>query len=86
MKSTEMKTDVTVKVANGLATYRIQMDRPGIYSARLQSFEGKPQYKPAESITLVRGVRSWTGSSDDSELLNALGQFVETDFKTVNNQ
>ena len=72
-----MELNANVKYGNGTACFRIRKENPGVYSADLLYFEGSKKAAPPEQITLVRGIRQWTGSSDDVDLMNKLGGAIE---------
>lgn len=70
--------EVTVEYRSHRACFKIHQEREGIFTARLLSFEGEASLRPTKEITLVRGVRKWTGSIDDEALLDELGEFIDT--------
>lgn len=76
-KPLDMKLDAIVKHGNGRAHFKIRRENPGIYYASLVKYDGSWQFKPPEEITLVRGVRQWTGSHEDETLLSQLGKVIE---------
>ncbi len=71
----EIMTSVSYKGA--LAHFLIRRENPGIYYADLVNYEGEEKKRPPKGITLIRGVRSWSGSVDDDFLLLKLGKAVE---------
>lgn len=72
-----MDLKVNVKYGNGNACFMIHRESPGIYSACLVYFDGPEEFLPPSNITLVRGVRQWTGSYNNIDLLNELGKIIE---------
>jgi hypothetical protein len=71
----EMITSVNFRGA--LAHFIIRRDSPGIYYADLVNYEGDESKGPPKGITLMRGIRQWTGSYQDDFLLLKLGQAIE---------
>jgi hypothetical protein len=71
-----MELNAIVKYGGGFAKFLIRKENTGIYYANLMHFDGEGNRLP-EKITLVKGIRQWTGSFDDSELLNGLGKVIE---------
>lgn len=71
-----MELQANVKYGNGTAFYNIRKENPGIYLADLVHFEGDPQQSPPEQITLLRGMRYWTGSCDNEVLLHQIGKII----------
>lgn len=72
-----MEFDANVKYGKGSACFRVRKENPGIYYADLVYFDGDKKKTPPKTITLVRGIRQWTGSCEDPELLNELGKIIE---------
>lgn len=72
-----MKLEAIVKYGNGRAHFKIHKENPGIYYANLLHYDGAKQFSPPHKITLIRGVRQWTGSHEDETLLNELGKVIE---------
>lgn len=63
----------------GDACYRIQQEAEGIFTAHLLSYSAvDAEDLPPYCITLVRGIRYWTGSVKDEILLSELGKFIDT--------
>lgn len=75
-----MKLEAVVKYGNGRARFKISKENPGIYYANLLHFDGSKEFCPPSEITLIRGVRQWTGSHEDEALLNDLGKVIEQSF------
>ena len=61
----------------GLAHYKIMEKGVGIFNAYLQRYDGKMEKKPAQSIILVRGARHWSGSIENQNLLDKLGEVID---------
>jgi hypothetical protein len=77
-KSTaDISLEAMITYKAGEACYRIGREKPGVYSAVLVYYEGDKNDLPPDSITLVRGVRQWTGSHTDEVLLMQLGSRIE---------
>ncbi len=72
-----MKLEARVNFGQGCACYQIRRDAPGIYFADLVFYDGDRSKNPPAAISLVRGIRQWTGSCDDDALLNELGRIIE---------
>ena len=72
-----MELEAKVNYGRGLACYRIRREAPGIYFADLAYYDGDPSRQPPAAISLIRGVRQWTGSCDDDSLLNEIGRIIE---------
>ena len=72
-----MEFEATLAYNDGTACFKIRKENPGIYSARLLYFEGPKKARPPKEIVLIRGVRHWTGSYENEELLNKLGKAIE---------
>jgi len=81
-----MDLDATIQYNNGRALFRIRREAAGIYYASLLHFDGDLRLAPPGEITLVRGIRQWTGSLDNKTLLNGLGQAVEEHFFPSSNK
>jgi hypothetical protein len=73
-----------VRYRKGEACYTIKRESPGIYLASLMYYHGNNSQGPPPEITLIRGIRYWTGSFDDKLLLNELGKTIEQSFRTAN--
>lgn len=72
-----MEMEAKVKYGQGLACYQIRREAPGIYFADLAYYDGEGSRMPPAAISLVRGIRQWTGSCDDDGLLNEIGKIIE---------
>jgi hypothetical protein len=72
-----MEFDAEVPYGQGKALFRISKENPGIYSAALLRYDGDQQHSPPRVITLIRGIRGWTGSENDEILINVLGNLIE---------
>jgi hypothetical protein len=72
-----MELEAKVNYGLGCACYQIRREAPGIYFADLVFYDGERSKQPPSAISLVRGVRQWTGSCDDDGLLNELGRIIE---------
>lgn len=82
-----MDLKASIKYGSGFASFEIRRESPGVYHAALVYFDGDEKKAPPPEITLVRGIRQWTGSLDDSDLLNELGRIIEESYhnsSTVN--
>ena len=79
-----MKMQALIKYGDGEAVYDIRRENPGIYSGTLVYYTGSVKTLPPDELTLVRGVRGWTGSCDDVQLLNDLGQVIIESLRTDN--
>lgn len=72
-----MEFEAAVSYGSGNALFRISRENPGIYNAVLLSFDGNNNQHVPAAITLIRGIRGWTGSENDDILINELGHFIE---------
>ena len=72
-----MEFNVIVKHKNDILSYKIRKDRPGIYHADLDYSGGENESRPPAAITLIRGIRHWTGDYHDQFFLNRLGEVIE---------
>lgn len=66
----------------GSACFRIHRENEGIFTAYLISFDNDDDECPPKEITMVRSIRSWTGSSEDETLLQELGAFIDKHWMT----
>jgi len=73
-----VKIETTIKIKKATAHYTLAPAGPGMYYADLQKFSGKPENAPPSRILLVRNVRQWSGSIENTALLNQLGQVIDT--------
>jgi hypothetical protein len=72
-----MQFEADIPYGQGKAMFRISRENPGIYCASLLYFDGDQQQSPPMEITLIRGIRGWTGSENDEILINVLGNLIE---------
>jgi hypothetical protein len=72
--------NVTISYGSGEVSYEINKVAAGIYSAYLIYYDGKDNPLPPLEITLLRGVRHWTGSCENGILLNSIGLMIEKIF------
>ena len=72
-----MQMEAIVNYGAGRACFTIRRENPGIYYADLLYYDGNHKKSPPAKITLIRGIRHWTGSYDDPILLNQLGKIIE---------
>ena len=79
----KMELNANVKYGNGSACFVIRKENPGIYYADLVYFDGSKKLEPPQKITLVRGIRQWTGSFDNPGLLNELGKVIEEAYQKM---
>jgi len=75
-----MKVNATVFYKGSSACFEITREEPGIYFADLLSYDGDQKLNPPGNITLIKGVRQWTGSFNDHLLLDQLGKVIEDCF------
>lgn len=75
-----MDLKASVKYGNGNALFELYRDSPGLYHADLVHFDGDKKLSPPKKITMVRGIRQWTGSFEDVDLLNQLGKVIEESY------
>jgi hypothetical protein len=72
-----MHLDITVPYQNAVACYAILKEAEGIYLAVLQHYEGAAEQAPPERVVLIKGIRKWTGSFDQPELIQKIGKAIE---------
>lgn len=72
-----IELNANVKYGGGTACFKVHKEGPGVYCAQLIYFDGEVTSAPPQEINLVRGIRQWTGSCNDVNLLNALGKIIE---------
>ena len=77
---TNVELETIIKYRSSAACYRIQNESEGIFSANLLYFDGDDNLAPPEGITLVKGIRNWTGSVEDETLLSELGKFIDANW------
>ena len=65
------------------ANFHIRSDSAGIYYAKLVSYEGDAAQSPPNEITIMRGIRQWTGSYNEDFLLFRLGKIIEERLRTT---
>ena len=70
--------DVIVRLGEALVHYTVSRETKDIYQARLVRYEGCPTEEPPRDLILVKGYRRWTGSVDRPELLNEMGQVIDS--------
>lgn len=68
-------------VNGGEACYSVASEGRGMFQAVLLHYKGDPNGMPPQCITLVRGLRKWTGSSDDNRVLQFLGSVIDSAIK-----
>jgi hypothetical protein len=73
-----MEWKAVVRFLGDPTHYNIELDRAGIYHARLLKYEGFPGKTPPQEVLLVKGVRRWNGSYEVQELIDELGRAIET--------
>ena len=61
----------------GLAHYKIIPENFGIYNAYLERYDGKSSNSPAQNIILVRGLKHWSGSIEEQNLLDTIGEVID---------
>ena len=61
----------------GLAHYKIVRENVDIFNAYLERYDGKSDNIPPQNIILVRGLRHWSGSTDEQSLLDSLGEVID---------
>lgn len=76
-----MELRTIVYVNGGEACYSVESEGRGMFQAVLLNYKGNPNAEPPNCITLVRGLRKWTGSSDDERVLQFLGDVIDTAIK-----
>ncbi len=78
-----MAVNKKMKYEGGTAHFKIEKERPGIYVVSLEAFVGDHSRLPPSKIIMTRGIRRWTGSINDTVLLDNLGMAIEEEFHGV---
>ncbi|HEX6333959.1 MAG TPA: hypothetical protein VFZ78_07015 [Flavisolibacter sp.] len=73
-----MELKAVVAYDGGVAHYSVSPESTGLYQARLEKYEGSGDRTPPEELILVRGVRHWSGSTEQQVLLDELGRAIES--------
>ena len=73
-----MLLEAVVSYGEHFALYHLSLEREGVYHAELVKFYGSPQAAPPQQVLLVKGVRKWIGNPGIPELLNDLGQAIDS--------
>lgn len=73
-----MELRTIMYVNGGEACYSLASDGRGMFQAMLLHYNGDPNGMPPQCITLVRGLRKWTGSSDNEQVLQYLGEVIDS--------
>ena len=73
-----MEMKAVVPFGEGMAHYLVSPESSGIYQARLVDFEGTAERMPPDEVILVKGYRQWSGSYERQDLLNSLGEAIES--------
>ena len=76
----DVELETIINYRSCAACYRIQNESEGIFSAYLLYFDGDDSQAPPDGITLVKGIRNWTGSIEDEILLSELGKFIDANW------
>lgn len=79
LQSYRVELNAKIKYRSAHAYFRIHQESAGIYTAYLISFDGETIQTPPEKVTLLKGARNWTGSTDDEVLLAQLGKVIDTE-------
>lgn len=72
-----MKLNAIVKVNEEVAQYTVSPAGRGVYVARLCPGSDRSKSSFPEEIVLVRGIRHWTGSCEESHLIRELGEVID---------
>ena len=75
-----MELEAIIKYRSSSACYRVQNESEGIFTATLMYYDGKDGDSLPNGITLVKGIRNWTGSIEDEILLQELGKFIDANW------
>ncbi|HEU0110058.1 MAG TPA: hypothetical protein VFQ73_04235 [Flavisolibacter sp.] len=73
-----MELKAIVQFEGGLAHYNVLPETNGIYQARLLQYDGNSEKAPPSEVILVRGYRQWSGSYERQDLLNDIGNVIES--------
>ena len=79
-----MEMKAVVPFGEGMAHYLVSPESSGIYQARLVEFEGTAERMPPDEVILVKGYRQWSGSYERQDLLNSLGEAIESRIREGN--
>lgn len=72
--------EARIAYKNGRACFTISRESEGLFTAHLVSFDGNGTPPPPYEITLLKGIRNWTGSVEDDVLLDELGKFINSNW------
>jgi hypothetical protein len=72
-----MRLKTKLKLDGGVAQFEVFPEGRGLYRAELVGYTGSPELSPPARILLIRNVRQWSGSCENSTLLNRLGSEIE---------
>jgi hypothetical protein len=72
-----MRWQAEVRFLGEKAHYTVTQVRRGLYDAHLVRYEGPSGVTPPQDVTLVRGVRHWVGSYEESYFVEELGRAIE---------
>ncbi|NTS43475.1 hypothetical protein HRG84_21535 [Flavisolibacter sp. BT320] len=81
-----MELETIIRYRSIAACYKVQNEAEGIFTANLLYHDGDTEQAPPEGITLVKGVRNWTGSVEDETLLSELGKFIDANWPVQRKQ
>lgn len=73
-----MKLEAIVKLGDGAAHYLISREGRGCYKAELVNYSGETYNNVPNELILLRGYRNWTGSTSNQQLLNELGEAIDS--------
>jgi hypothetical protein len=71
-----MKVTASVEFKGGTAHFAIRSANSGIYHANLLRYEGNTFDTPPNEVTIIRGVRQWTGSCNEDLQIEKLGEVI----------
>lgn len=73
-----MKLEAIVKLGDGAAHYLISKEGRGCFRAELVHYAGRTDNQPPREVVLVRSFRTWKGSTSNQQLLNELGEAIDS--------
>lgn len=80
-----MVVKALVQYRGGIAHYYINQENEGIFQASLVRYDGRIDHYPPYVLTLIRSVSQWSGTAEETELLNSLGKIIDAKLEKIKN-
>ena len=79
-----MQCEIEIEYKGSKAQYRIEQEGANIFQAELISYENEHAgNQPPQNLMLIKGIRGWIGSSDDTHFLHQIGSSIEHRFSST---